>query len=195
MLKLNRIVLAAAVLALTTSATHAADLPPGGLGGFGSVVTNPEAGNNLLTADVLTGNFALGLFGSSSGSLAGVEGINATSFDTSNFPAFTLNGSNGADAFTFTGGTLVEENSSTAAEGTRYRNFTLNGIVTLGADSNTATLIIGFVQAMNGSLAGPITANISLVTPALVPEPTSVALAGIGLAAAGLFGLRRRLVK
>jgi hypothetical protein len=190
MFKLNRIVLAAAMLAMTASASKADVLPPGGLGGAAIGVTSDTG--NLLTATSLNGLFVLG---GGVDSLAGVEGSQTTTLDTSSFGTFTLTGSNGSDTFTFTGGTLVAQTSGTTAEGARYRNFTLNGIATLGGDSNTATLIIGFVQAVNDAVNGPISGTLSLVTPALVPEPSSVALAGIGLAAAGLFGLRKRLAK
>lgn len=69
----------------------------------------------------------------------------------------------------------------------------LIGTIGTGADLNTALLTLSFQRNPNDPNLGIL--GTGILTSPIVPEPSSIALAGIGMAAAGLFSLRKRLAK
>ena len=181
--KLYRILLAGAMLAVASSTTMAAGLGAGGINGgvvANTVTVTPnDLSNSSLT---LTASYTL----DGTGSLATVTSPSLpATLDLGNLSSFTL--TNGA-GFTFSAasGTF----SAFTVAGTKYLIGSLMGTASLGALSNPATLSFTFTQI--GS--NPVGGGFSLAVTA-IPEPSSVALAGIGLAAAGLFGLRKRVTK
>lgn len=193
MIKLHRILLAGAVLALASSSTMAAGLGAGGLSGSANPVTLTPPGD-LAGASQLTAIYTLG---GGSGSLTGLSGdTTSTVLDVSNaanIMAFSLtNGSN----FTFDNvtdyflGGYSQELIPGSGIFIKGLNVFLTGTVTYNGESSTGILSLTFTQVGNATTGAGLSLQV-----AAVPEPSSVALAGIGLAAAGLFGLRKRLAK
>jgi len=185
--KLHRILLAGAMVALASSTSQAGTLGPGGLVGSAISVTTLDT-SDLSTATTFTTDYAF--FGGVD-SLAGVSGIaSGVTLDLSTPGSFVIQ----VGDFKFYNAVVTDTSSDTTPTGTKVRSFTLTGWADLGTspvDTNTSTLIISFNQAQGA----PISSSISIAVPAVIPEPSSVALAGIGLAAAGLFGLRKRVAK
>lgn len=184
MLKLHRILLAGALVAMASTTSMAGSLGPGGLQGGGGVV-NVTVGTNLHDATKLTMASGYTLTGST-GSLTGISGTTDAPIvlDTTNIGAFKLEQ---VPNFTFTASNLISD-QITGTPTLGGRNIVLVGTITKGNNNGTAFLSISY----SVSPIGEISSSFSL---SVVPEPSSVALAGIGLAAAGLFGLRKRLAK
>lgn len=188
MSKLHRILLAGAMAALVSSTSQAGTLGPGGLVGSAVSVTTLNTAD-LSTATSFTTDYAF--FGGVD-SLSGVSGLaTGVTLNLSTPGSFVIQ----VGDFKFYNAVVTDTSSDTTPTGTKVRSFTLTGWADLGTspnvDTNTSTLIISFNQAQGA----PISSSISIAVPAVIPEPSSVALAGIGLAAAGLFGLRKRVAK
>jgi hypothetical protein len=141
--------------------------------------------------------------------------VNGGTADYSSIPSgtqigtsFTLTSTSLGTAFAFSAanygtfmGTLTSENVFTGT-GASFANFTFTGTFTptdmptglfpAGLTGNSATLGLTFVQS-DVTDAASITETASLTTPAIVPEPSSIALLGIGIS--GFIAFRRRFNK
>lgn len=188
MIKLHRILLAGAVLALASSSTMAGTLGAGTLGGAAiSVALQP--GTDVLTTSTFTANYLLGGGTGSLSTFPDFSTTGSTTLDLNNVAAFTFT----SGGFTFFSSVPPATSSFVLGPNSVTRTIVFNGMVDFNGDLSTSTLTLNFNQS--GGIGGSTSANLTLVVPAVVPEPSSVALAGIGLAAAGLFGLRKRLAK
>lgn len=187
MFKLHRVLLAGAILALASSSSMAGVLPAGTLSAFASPVTL-SPGSDVLTSTTFDVSTYINLS-------PGTDSLSAV-------PAFSMSGPSSLNlanlsAFSFTiGGFTFNDawgytDSSNVTGDTKTRSILVYGHGHLGGNDNTAQVLLTFSQ-FNG---GTPSAQILIQVPAAVPEPSSVALAGIGLSAAGLFGLRKRLAK
>jgi hypothetical protein len=186
MFKLNRMLLAGALVALASTTSMAAGLGPGGLQGGGGVVTMDTS--SVWTATKLTVNGGYTLTGDF-GSLFGITGMTDAPvvLDTTNINAFTITQASSGFTFQAIAPPLSDQNTGISPT-FGGRAITLWGVATRGALSNGAVLSMSFSQTPLGDVSSSFSLSV-------VPEPSSVALAGIGLAAAGLFGLRKRLAK
>jgi PEP-CTERM motif len=174
------------------------------------------AGGNILTATSATigsGNL-FETTGSQSGLFAGVvadgsstgTAMGTQSFGGASGLTFTLNPGGGIAANTtlsFSSGvfgtftsTMSQETSSTgsptaAVSYTFEGNWTGGSVLAAGFASPTAaSLVISFTQAANGAISD--SASFSVPPTLLTPEPSTIALAGVGALGFIGYGLRRR---
>lgn len=184
MIRLHRTLLAGALLVLASTSAQAAGIIAGGSFGGINVAKN---GTDLSTSTLIT---AADTVTSSPGTGALAPPPLLTSFGpnsidlsmaASGFGFSLTNATYGT--FTGTTGTIVQQTAD-------FIDLYILGSLTVGAESGPASVRIS-INLSGTSLSEAITLN---APPASIPEPTSVALAGIGLAAAGLVGLRKRSV-
>jgi len=185
--KLHRILLAGALLAMVSTTSQAASLPAGDLGGTADVVTVDPPGL-LKGATTITPHFNLAGTG---GSLAGFTADNTVSVDLAHLDTFTMTFTNGSSVLTFTANGFNTYGTVPMTGPPTFLNIGFTGIVDLDGVTGNGVLALTFAQVTGSS---PITGSLSLAVMS-VPEPSSIALAGIGMAAAGLFGLRKRYAK
>jgi hypothetical protein len=182
-IKVHRVLMAGALLALASAPAQAASLTAGlSLAGFNVV---QFGGSNLSTS---TSVLADPTVASSQGTGA-LSGVTAgTSFGPSEITfilestgfGFHLQDAAG-DMFLGTSGQIVQRTAD-------FVDLYILGTLTVNGVSGDASVRISLNQSGN-ALSEAITLNAPSVA---VPEPASIAMAGIGLVAAGLVGLRRR---
>ncbi|AMV39522.1 PEP-CTERM sorting domain-containing protein [Planctomyces sp. SH-PL62] len=193
MIKLHRILLAGVVLALATSSVQAADvngqLAIGVLGkvtSTGSDLNSPTAvitipklqatddGSNDFT--VITAGTVVDNDGATLDIAAAAAGFN-----------FSMNG---------TYGTFVADLGNIVTQSADFLNLYVEGLYTPagGVTGDPGRASLNITLTFNNGVYGFAAVLNAPPTP-VVPEPSSVALAGIGLASAGLFGLRKRFTK
>lgn len=183
MFKIHRTLLAAALLVAATSSSQAAPITGYLSFQFTTAITVSPAFN---AANLTITGATDGVVGVKQGGFTGATG--GVSAGTSPI----LAPSAGPYSITFAGlGTFTSSAISIAPGATTTAvQVILTGMLTpISGDANTSTLVLTFSNQF-----GTVGGLGQLYAPA-VPEPSSVVLAGIGIAAAGLFGLRKRFAK
>ena len=189
MIKLHHVLLAGALLGLSTVSAQA-----GFTGSLGvSGVNVQQNGDDLASSTLFTADSNIALSAGTldfSGLLAGTE-FEGTSLDTEQAASgfgFVLH-SDDWGTFTGTSGSLFTDllpGTLTLAVTGTY----VGGSENLGVNTTFAALVT-FTQIMGPSGPGVLLQQISINVPA-VPEPSSVALGAIGLVSLGLVALRKR---
>jgi hypothetical protein len=186
--KLHRILLAGAVLALATGSSMAATLGAGGASGSANPVPVIPPGNLLGTTTALNPTFSID--GGAAGSLAGYTGVANVNVNLGTLASFSFTTTDGMLSFGNVTSYTQDFNSYPPAGVFRSLVVSFIGEVTFNGVSGTGLLSLIFTQSGDAPIGGGL--SLSVVS---VPEPSSIALAGLGLASAGLFGLRKRLAK
>jgi hypothetical protein len=188
--KLNRILFAAALMFAATTSQAALIGSIGFSQDTGVITMNPAGAFNAYPYSVVTSGATFSTVGNSgTGSFGALGSVNLTMTPSTLALASTASVSGvtlGFDGFTFSA-----TSGSVAVASTNLVQILYSGTVSSANDSGSALVTLTFQRT---TATSPITFAGSLVAPA-VPEPSSIALAGIGLAAAGMFGLRKRLAK
>lgn len=194
MIKLHRTLLAAALLVAATTSSQAAAITGslGFAGTDGTIVANPS--NNLAspaltlqTSGLTASTNGLGTTGDY-GAFKGLSlTFSPTLINVSSLAGLTLNFGGSGAKFVATSGSVAPTPTADLVKIILVGN--VSGFA--GFDANTASVSLTFQRVTSSD---PITFTGQLTSPA-VPEPSSVALASIGMAAAGLFSLRKRLAK
>lgn len=191
MFKLNRIFLAGVVLALATSSSMAGTLGAGGASGSANPVPVIPPGALLGTTNLLNPTFAID--GAAGGSLAGYSGVANVNLDLGTLATFSFVTTDGMLKFDNVTSFTTDFQSYPLPPAGVFRTLVVSFVGTVtynNTDTATGLLSLIFTQANDSPIGGGLSLSV-----ASVPEPSSVALAGLGLAAAGLFGLRKRLAK
>jgi hypothetical protein len=176
--------MAGALLALASAPAQAAGLTAGlSLAGFNVA----QDGSDLAVSTVVSADPTL----ASSPGTGALSGITAGT----NFGASSITFADEANGFGFTlddgaGNTFVATSGQIVQRTADFVDLYILGTLTVGSESGDASVRISLNQS-GTSLSEAITLN---APPVAVPEPASIALAGLGLAAAGLVGLRKRSV-
>nr|WP_303652487.1 PEP-CTERM sorting domain-containing protein [Paludisphaera mucosa] len=193
---MHRMLLAAAVLVAATTAVQADPIVGQlGIGYNGTITATPDSLDSSplsLSLVPATGGFTTTL--APSGDFGAVAAFSPVTFDgtidTSSLAGEAISfGTYGS--FVAAAGIVAPGATADLVKIILTGTFTPAGALS-GFDANTSTLVSLTFQRLPGQ---GITLSGSVFAPSAVPEPSSVALAGIGLAAAGLFGLRKRLAK
>jgi hypothetical protein len=189
-IKLHRVLLAGALLALVSAPAHAADII-GGLSLAGVQVSQDST--DLLLSNVIS-SAETQATSSGSGDLAGVPVLPAQGGPTF-FGANTITLTDAASGFGFafsntTYGSFTGESGMIVQRSANFLDLYILGTLTKGSVSGLASARIS-INLSGADLSEAITVH---APPLTIPEPTSVVMAGISLAAAGFVGLRKRAV-
>ncbi|MDR3619712.1 MAG: PEP-CTERM sorting domain-containing protein [Paludisphaera borealis] len=184
MIKLHRALMAGALFVLAAVPAQAASGIAGSLGLNGVNVTSTSADLSLPNVVVSSTNSIT--LSAGTGDFAGVPNLTtfgATTVDVANLTSFTLTNAVWG-SFAATSGVVV----GTPTSG--FLNIYLLGTFTpvSGPAAGPASVQITITSA-GGSVSEAITIN---APPTSTPEPASIAMAGIGLAAAGLVRVLRK---
>jgi hypothetical protein len=192
-IKLHRMLLAGVVLAVATSSVKAADvngqLVIGSLGpviSTGSDLSSPTAVISIPVVQATqtgTGDFAAITLGS----IVDPDGASLDVTMAASGFGFVL-----SDGF----GTFVADMGNVVTQTTDFLNLYVEGVYTPagGVTGDPGRASLNVTLTFNNGLYG-FTAVLNAPPTPIIPEPSSIALAGIGLASAGLFGLRKRYSK
>jgi len=193
-IKLHRTLLAGAVLALAASSVNAAEVT--GQLALGSLGTITSTGSDLASPTAVitipavqaTQTGLINFSGITLGTVIDTDGAAIDVGDAANGFGFNLSGA----AF----GNFVADTGAIVTQTADFLNLYVEGKLTPGSgvvgDEGRASLnvTLTFINGVYG-----FAAVLNAPPTPVVPEPSSVALAGIGLASAGLFGLRKRYSK
>ena len=183
MIRLHRTLLAGALLVLASTSAQAAGITAGL--SFGGVNPTIDNGTNLLNTTSISAPDTISI-GTGTGDLAPVPSL--TSFGPHSLDLTMAASGFGFSLTNATYGTFVAASGLIVQQTTDFLDLYILGTLTVGANSGDASVRISINRT--GAAYGE---TITLNAPP-VPEPASIALAGIGLAAAGLVGLRKRSV-
>ncbi|WP_165246092.1 PEP-CTERM sorting domain-containing protein [Paludisphaera soli] len=199
MIKLHRMLLAGVVLAVATSSVKAAEV------------------NGQLVIGVLGPITSTGTDLSSPTAVISLPTIQATQAGTGDFSAITagttidptgasIDVALAAAGFGFAlsdgNGTFVADLGVIVTQNANFLNLYVEGLYSpagvVTGDPGRASLNISLTFTPNASGTGGVysfSGTLNAPPTPIIPEPSSIALAGIGLASAGLFGLRKRYSK
>ena len=193
MIKLHRTLLAGAVLALAASSVNAAEVTGQlAVGSGGKIVST---GSDLASSMAVITIPTIRASQDGEGDFSGILDLTTIGTNGSIYIAQAASGF----GFTFSSaafGTFVADTGAIVTQTADFLNLYVEGELTPGTDvagdmgRASLNVTLTFINGVYG-----FAAVLNAPPTPVVPEPSSVALAGIGLASAGLFGLRKRYSK
>lgn len=188
MIKLHRALMAGALLVLAAAPAQAASEVAGSLALSAGDVTTSNSDLSTLGVVVKSDDSIVLSPAQNKGYFAGISkftSFGATELDTANLTSFSFTNT-AYGTFTTTSGVIVNRTAG-------FLNVYLLGTFSpTGSDplAGPASVQVTYTSAPDGTISGGFVLNAPPT--GIIPEPASIAMAGIGLAAAGLVRVLRK---